>query len=77
MVTINDTFSLHDNELGMPSKKNNPFEGTLSQLGGEGVNTPLKYPYLKYHSTRELFSMGGGSQIIISFVLFLRIGLKA
>ena len=73
MVTINDTFSLHDNELGMPSKKNNPFEGTLSQLGGEGVNTPLKYPYLKYHSTRELFLGGEGVKSLfhLSFLLKL------
>ena len=61
----------------MPSKKKTPYGGTLSQLGGEGVKKPLKCPYLKYHFTRELFFRGGGSQNIVSFVLFVKIGLDA
>ena len=58
-------------------KKKTPYGGTLFQLGGEGVKKTLKCPYLKYHFTRELFFRGGGSQIIISFVLFVEIGFNA
>ena len=32
----------HMQDLGMPSKKKSPYGGTLSQLGGEGVEINFK-----------------------------------
>ena len=61
---------------GCLQKKNSIWRDIVPTRGGGGKK-PLKCPYLKYHFTRELIFREGGSQIIISFVLFVKIGLNA